>query len=368
MDAKHAELTQASAAQNDQVFLNLLSHIRRGKVTDEINRLLQSRVGVKFPSINGVDPIWVFPCKKEVEECNTRQLKKIKSPAVSYWAYDIGDDDYLCKPGDPSSGPIRWSPTVDELKLKNGARVMLTVNLDVRRGLCNGLQGTIKSTTGRSVVDTKEEEKIESGPINMYHDNDDDNRFDLMQRTRVHPLIGTDMSKALLYIHKKKTWPDVVFDNGVKIMIQPFVFDHVIGKEVVASRVQLPLMLSYALTINKVQGMTLPPFYLSTEKIFADGQFYVGISRARRLEDISLDMYNPAKCVRHPKVVDAFLQLGVTQKKKSMQKLLSSTPSYMISTSASSASSESSSSSSSSASSSASSSVFSDSPSASSSS
>ena len=55
------------------------------------------------------------------------------------------------------------------------------------------------------------------------------------------------------------------------------------------SRCQLPLQNAFALTIHKVQGLSMSSITLNLdEDIFSNGQAYTAISRARRLEDVNI--------------------------------------------------------------------------------
>lgn len=55
---------------------------------------------------------------------------------------------------------------------------------------------------------------------------------------------------------------------------------------------QYPVTLGYAVSIHKSQGMSLDNMILDCANIFADGQFYVGISRAKSLEGLSIMNFN----------------------------------------------------------------------------
>jgi ATP-dependent DNA helicase PIF1 len=56
------------------------------------------------------------------------------------------------------------------------------------------------------------------------------------------------------------------------------------------TRTQLPLQNAFALTIHKVQGLSLPSICISLDRdIFSVGQAYTALSRAKRLEDVSID-------------------------------------------------------------------------------
>jgi hypothetical protein len=59
-----------------------------------------------------------------------------------------------------------------------------------------------------------------------------------------------------------------------------------------ACRRQFPIQNAFALTVHKTQGLTLPSVRLELdETIFAYGQAYIAISRAKRWEDIAISSF-----------------------------------------------------------------------------
>ena len=56
---------------------------------------------------------------------------------------------------------------------------------------------------------------------------------------------------------------------------------------------QLPLRLAWALTIHRVQGMTLEKAELRMREIFEYGQGYVGFSRVKTLDGLFLHDLDP---------------------------------------------------------------------------
>jgi ATP-dependent DNA helicase PIF1 len=107
---------------------------------------------------------------------------------------------------------------------------MLTKNLDLPRGLCNGSRGV--------VID--------------FEDNND----------------------GLLI-------PVVRFVNGASLNIDlaKHTVEMLDGTKL--ERTQIPLKLAWAVTMHKSQGMTLDALEVSLRRMFTPGQAYVGLSRAR---------------------------------------------------------------------------------------
>lgn len=68
-----------------------------------------------------------------------------------------------------------------------------------------------------------------------------------------------------------------------------------ISKEVLASIKQIPLILAWAVTIHKAQGMTLDCMIADISRSFAFGQAHVAISRAVSLEGLYLRPFSKKK-------------------------------------------------------------------------
>ena len=66
---------------------------------------------------------------------------------------------------------------------------------------------------------------------------------------------------------------------------------------------QLPLRLAWGITVHKSQGMTLNSAEMGTDNMFAHGQVYVGLSRVKSLEGLSLRSWDPSKIQCDKRVV-----------------------------------------------------------------
>ena len=69
------------------------------------------------------------------------------------------------------------------------------------------------------------------------------------------------------------------------------------NKQDVMVKKQIPLRLSYGLTIHKCQGMTLPNVVLDCSNIFEAGQLSVALGRVKSHEDIIVTNCNPVLCI-----------------------------------------------------------------------
>ena len=80
--------------------------------------------------------------------------------------------------------------------------------------------------------------------------------------------------------------------NNRKVWIEPQPYTHEItlsGRKTIAIKyTALPLILGYALTMHKSQGLTLPKIDIDCQGIFQSQMFYVALSRARTLEGVQL--------------------------------------------------------------------------------
>jgi len=74
------------------------------------------------------------------------------------------------------------------------------------------------------------------------------------------------------------------------------------------SRFQLPLRLSWAMTIHKSQGMTIDFLEVDLRNVFEAGQAYVALSRARTLEGLRVLSFDVRKIWSSPKVVEFYKQ------------------------------------------------------------
>lgn len=74
----------------------------------------------------------------------------------------------------------------------------------------------------------------------------------------------------------------------------------------VARRKQIPLILAYAISIHKSQGQTLEFVKVDLNHAFAEGQVYVALSRATRMETLQVLNFKKEAIIVNRKVVDFY--------------------------------------------------------------
>lgn len=231
--------------QKDPEFLFLLDDLRRGVLTQTSMRVYNSRRSAADQALClPADTVKLFPTRREVDAVNDRNLQMLSGEPHVYTAIDKGNKYTVERLKDSWMAPT-------ELVLKEGASVMFIYNVDVKQGICNG-------TTGKVVAFE------ESGK----------------------PVVQTT--------------------NGHRVTVEMQLWEVRSGKESVASRTQIPLILSYAVTIHKSQGMTLKNVEVNSSRIFEHGQLYTAISRVETLGGLFIRGPYPSQRVleMHPKAVE----------------------------------------------------------------
>jgi ATP-dependent DNA helicase PIF1 len=151
--------------------------------------------------------------------------------------------------------------------LQSLLQVMLAKNLETSAGLVNGARGVV-------VGFTRPQE-----------------RRSLLVEASAKPVSPSGM------------WPVVKFaSDNVERMIMPESWTIMEGDKEVAKRTQIPLLLAWALSVHKCQGMTLDRVETDLSKAFDYGMVYVALSRVKSLDGLRLIGFDPSKIKVHQKV------------------------------------------------------------------
>ena len=248
------ELTQIMRQKDDQEFANKLNSIRQtiplhGSDEDKYFKSCEIQYDTTSTSYP-IDAIHLYPTNIQCSEWNNFKLESIQSEAYTSVACDSKKDSHagLSSVTLPDN-PNKTRNLRQVLVLKVGTYVMLNTNLDVTDGLTNGARGIVTA-----ILPTNHLKHIQTVLVKFKSDK-----------------IGTHAIS--LSAHKSK-YPDSV---PIKRLTATF---EVKGSTTFrASRTQFPLSLSWAMTIHKCQGLTLPEVVVCMKGRFQPGQAYVAFSR-----------------------------------------------------------------------------------------
>lgn len=269
------ELTESMRQRDDHDFAQLLMRVRTATCTKDDITLLKSRVVSKADPSYPKEALHVFKTNKEVDDHNSDHLKLVPSRVFNIQAIDKKKDvqtgliDVVISSKPSDTGGLR-----KVVSIAVGARVMVTININVSDGLANGVCGTVIGidSTGNDVHAILV--KFDSGRVGK---------------------------EAIASSHYKRSYP-----GAVPIKRQDVQFFAGTGRRSVeAKRTQFPLTLAWGCTIHKVQGKTLDAIVVSMEgrSHFMPGQAYVALSRVKTLHGLYLLGFDAGAIRVNPSVV-----------------------------------------------------------------
>ncbi|OIV92244.1 hypothetical protein TanjilG_00262 [Lupinus angustifolius] len=112
--------------------------------------------------------------------------------------------------------------------------------------------------------------------------------------------------------------PIVKFDSGKVLKIKPAEWHVMVGNKIVATRKQIPLILAWALSIHKCQGMTLDKAYINLSRAFGCGMVYTSLSRVRSMDGLHLSGFTPSKILADHKVSEFYRNFALQHNNKDL--------------------------------------------------
>ena len=204
---------------------------------EEVECILRSRY--KSEDMAKVDlnaTIIICSKRSECEKFNTLCLEMLDGNSVHYEAIDTDHNGMPLRPTDQKRLERVSDRLPDELHLKVGARVLLHHNANIERGWVNGTIVQVVSLAQNCIVVCQVDKPKECLPLPRF--------------------------KQLITI------------SGASY--------HIVGR-------QFPVMPGYAVTVHRVQGMTVTKaVVLLNKSFFESGQAYVALSHVRNLEDLTI--------------------------------------------------------------------------------
>lgn len=226
--------------QENLEFVEALKKIRLGQCPIEVESYLLQNAG---KSSSEIEPLILSAKRLEVERHNFYRLSQISSEIVKIEGNTSGSSKVSEKLLSSCLAPRT-------LILKEGAQVIALANR-FDKGYANGSMGIV---------------------------------------TRFIEVEG-------------QIFPVVRFNGSTEeTIIEPYRWEREVHGES-ASYTQIPVCLAYALTIHKSQGMSIDKVTIDFNGIFAPGQAYVGMSRAKSIEGLSIMNWDSSKIFADPEAV-----------------------------------------------------------------
>lgn len=232
--------------QSDPDFIDILAAVREGDVGEREAALLNQCVTQATGFDASASHVVLTPTNQAAHDINTARLVALPGDVSAYSSKTEGQFD------------ARLFPTEDPLILKPGARVMMIRN-DPSGRWVNGTMGMVAE----------------------------------LEKDAVRVRVGEDVHRVEPAAWERYSYN---YDAAKKS----------IDKSVVGAFKQLPLRLAWAMTVHKSQGLTLDKVYIDFSRgMFAHGQAYVALSRARALDGLKLSRpLRPRDLVIDPRIND----------------------------------------------------------------
>ncbi|KAF6053096.1 PIF1-like helicase family protein [Candida parapsilosis] len=316
---KNIVLKQIFRQKGDHDLIEMLNALRTGELSDAIV--------AKFKDLSrtvhyddGIEPTQLFPIRKEVHSANSDRLKKLSSKAYEFMAKDSHKGEHVKKQYDQLL-------CEETLVLKEGAQVMNIKNINDH--LVNGTLGTVMFFTTLKLylkildiygaieaMDSQmlKEVKFITSRIGSVKSWTDDDRLVFQQvpderKTHFESLVQMAVLETTANILPVVLFKLNGYDEAVLVDRQEFTVET--GHENRADgnpyRAQLPLLLSWAMSIHKAQGQTLPRVKIDLNRVFENGHAYVAISRAVSRETLQVKHFSIGKVKASP-IVKQFYQ------------------------------------------------------------
>jgi hypothetical protein len=274
--------------QSDLEFVKALNQIRMGNLGDHAKAVLEPCKNRVLDTSDGIEPTMLYSTKKDTNAENLRRLELIREAPRTYKAL------YYTFGGTEING-LKKGIAVDTLTLKVGAQVMLVKNMS--QTLVNGSRGVVVGWYDPNLLTEDEVEEEDPTPENNQPVSvREEPSYDTCPPAK-RPCLDTETADGAKGGGKDASgpsaartdtkytepvngeeyrvangggeyrshyaiptppvgtphplWPIVQFMNGIKIAMRPKKWEVNKYGNVVATMIQVPLILAYALTVHK---------------------------------------------------------------------------------------------------------------------
>ena len=231
--------------KDDTTYQTILSEIREGCISDKSKEEL--RKCIQKENHSNLSPTLLYPVKYLSDKVNEEENSKLTGESHIY-KMEFNKKPHHKKIEEELNKQKKHILSEENVTLKIGSQVMCTINFDQENCIINGSQGKV---------------------IGFNH--------------KKEPIVKFEHNQIIIPI-SKHTWYNEQFDDY--------------------GLCQIPLILSWAITIHKSQGITLEQAKINIgSNIFEYGQSYVALSRVTSLNGLYLNNIDFSKIRCNPKVI-----------------------------------------------------------------
>ncbi|WP_457857244.1 AAA family ATPase [Psychrobacter pulmonis] len=268
---------QVSEAANGGLDLDdILNQIRRQEVTFEAIAALEAT----FDQNVDIKRTRLYTHNLNVNKINDKELAALEGETMRFEATATGDSKLV----ETLKKTVR---TQDELILKVGAKVMFIKN-NTELGVSNGTMGELIGFAAVKVDDSQNDSNaLIDNEDGVDTNNTTDSETDTAKSDKDNAKKDQKNPKSKKAVTQKM--PVVRLNSGREVIAEPeeWIIEDETG-DVLASYLQVPLCLAWAITIHKSQGMTLDAAEIDLSRTFELGQGYVALSRLKSLAGLQL--------------------------------------------------------------------------------
>jgi len=246
-----------------------------------------------LPLCGDIEPSKLFARNQLVDHENMQRLAELDGDSVEYCARYTASGSGLkssMQEDIVQKSVLSGNMAPQTLELKRGAQVMLLVNLS--DSLFNGSRGVVVDFV-RPLSPQDLQAAAPTGTLSLGYEQTNmfaDERVEFECAFPGVPRLPGDLEDPDL----QPRFPLVLFDNGQRMLIRPYVWERRSRKPNWTARLtQVPLKLAWAISIHKSQGMSISLLSVDLQQVFASGQAYVALSRARSLQGLMLEDFEP---------------------------------------------------------------------------
>lgn len=310
-------LTTVFRQQGDDTLIKILNAMRFGELTPEMIKMLR-QLNRTVDYHDDIEPTELYATRNLVEGSNQKRLSQLKGTRYIYTHTDefnnAASEAQKKLLINKMNDGVMASPVTE---LRRNCQVMVVRNLP-EKDLVNGSMGKVVAfLTPKqfSNVTALKDDPTREKYIELLQATEE---AEMKARVEGRKQRSEDVFQQTCGRYGEIVLPIIRFSRGTSSdgtpyfsLVQIPVFDFEFRKNDIreCSRLQLPLILSWAMSIHKAQGQTLDRVKVNLGNIFETGHAYVALSRAVSMDRLEITNFKPERVTCDKTVLEFYNNL-----------------------------------------------------------